>query len=312
MPTLTEIPVKADIVKTLVYYDVFSHPLLVEELRQHSGITPLPALAVFQAAVDEMVADGQLYPCGRFFSLHNDNSLAEKREQQNQLANTYMDKALKRARFIWKFPFVEAVYLSGSMSKGVMAPDGDVDFFIITKPGRLWIARTLLILYKKLFLLNSYKFFCVNYFIDTDHLQIEERNMFTATEVVTLVPACDNGWYAPFLEANSWVKEYYPNFEPRKVAQDVQNTRSVRKSFLQGLLNNGLGTSLDKLFLRLTLKRWQSKFGHLGQQDFDVAMKSRTYVSKHHPQNFQRRVIEAYETGMQDFEHQHQIPVSQA
>lgn len=262
--------------------------------------------------MEEMVEAGQLFRCGRFYSLRNDESLAQAREEGNQLADEHMDKALQRAKFIWKFPFVEAVYVSGSMSKGMMAADGDVDFFIITRPGRLWLARTLLILYKKIFLLNSYKFFCVNYFIDTNHLEIEEKNLFTATELVTLLPACDDGLYQRFFEANGWVKDYYPNSKPRKIGIDVSTTKSKRKMLLEGLLNNPVGSALDKLFLRLTLKRWAAKFGHLNHADFDVAMKSRKYVSKHHPQNFQRKVISAYEEGMESFEHQHQIPLGQA
>lgn len=312
MATAIDTSLRSDIIKTLVYYDVFQHPLLADELREFSAIQPLPSIAAFNQTLNEMVLHGQLFKVGRFYALRNDAAMAEKRESGNALAQQYMNKALNRARFIWKFPFVEAVYLSGSMSKGVMAPDGDVDFFIITRPGKLWLARTLLIAYKKLFLLNSYKFFCVNYFIDTNHLTIEEQNLFTATEVVTLVPACDNGWYDAFFKANKWVAKYYPNARPQAVVADVQKEKSVRKSLGEVLLNNPLGVALDKLFLRLTLKRWKAKFGHLRGRDFDVAMKSRTYVSKHHPQNFQRRVMDAYQSGMDAFENKHNVSLTEA
>ena len=90
--------------------------------------------------------------------------------------------------------------ISGSLSKGYYDDDGDIDFFIITSPKRLWIARTFLILYKKIFLLNSRKYFCVNYFISSNALEIEEKNIFTATELTTLLPMFGNGSFHKFYE----------------------------------------------------------------------------------------------------------------
>jgi len=41
------------------------------------------------------------------------------------------------------------------------------------------------------------------------------------------------------------------------------------------------------------LLKWRSKFKHLNKKDFEIAMKSTNDVSKHHPQDFQSRVIVA-------------------
>src|SRR5690606_3777846 len=101
----------------------------------------------------------------------------------NLMANKFSDIARKKAKLISQFPFVRGVMASGSLSKGYADEKSDIDFFIITIPNRLWIARTLLVLYKRIFLLNSHKFFCVNYFVDEKHLGIEEKNLFTATEL---------------------------------------------------------------------------------------------------------------------------------
>ena len=75
-----------------------------------------------------------------------------------------MMKAAKRVgTFIHRFPYVRGVYLSGSLSKhGITGKDDDLDFFIITKAGRVWAAKLLLIAFKKIVLLNSEKYFCIN------------------------------------------------------------------------------------------------------------------------------------------------------
>src|SRR4029453_8923510 len=96
---------------------------------------------------------------------------------------------------IASFPYVRCVCISGSLSKKYFDDTTDIDFFVITKPGRLWVCRTFLILFKKLFLLNSKKYFCINYFIDSDNLEIPDQNIFTATELTTLIPMHDYELY---------------------------------------------------------------------------------------------------------------------
>jgi hypothetical protein len=177
------------------------------------------------------------------------------------------------------------------MSKGYMDQDADLDFFIITKSERLWIARTFLILYKKVFLLNSRKYFCINYLIDTEHLEIEEQNQFTATEVVTLINVYGQKEFDAFVESNDWAYKFYPNSEPQKLSG--KNGQTLLKKFNEWTMNGWLGAKLDSRFMKTTLNRWEKKFGtSMAEKDFELAFKTRTYVSKHHPGNFQRMVLE--------------------
>jgi hypothetical protein len=92
---------------------------------------------------------------------------------------------------LYRFPFVRGIGISGSLSKNYADEDADIDFFIITSRNHLWIARTFLHGLKKLsFLVGKQDWYCMNYFIDEEALVIAEKNIFTATEVVTLKPVC--------------------------------------------------------------------------------------------------------------------------
>ena len=82
---------------------------------------------------------------------------------------------------------------------------GDVDYFIITKNNRLWLCRANC---EKIFLFNSRKFFCVNFFLGSS-LLIDENNIFTATEIFTLQPVFNKELYCKLIEINSWVEDYY-------------------------------------------------------------------------------------------------------
>lgn len=252
---------------------------------------------VLNALLIELTETSIIFSFGDYYSLQNDESLVKKRIAGNNRAESCMQKAKKNAKFIAKFPYVKSVMVSGSLSKGVMPLDGDIDFFIITEPNRLWIARSLLVAYKKIFLFNSHKYFCVNYFIDHQHLQIEQQNIFTATEVVTLLPMVNPFIYEDFKLANQWVYEYYSD-----AFVDQENCASPVRSFFQKIsepiLNTKLGDRLDRFFLRITLRKWQKKFKSLSDEDFAVAMQSTNRVSKHHPNNFQRKVLDQYQKKM--------------
>lgn len=290
--------------KPILYYSIFDYPLTKEEIFLYSQSQNRK---VIESEIQKLQNLEALKEYKGFYIYNNDFTIAERRMASNSSAKKIMPKALKRAEFISKFPYVKSVSISGALSKGSYDNDGDIDFFIITEPHRLWIARTSLILYKKIFLLNSKKYFCVNYFISTDHLEISEKNLFTATELATLIPVTGKKTYTAFLEKNTWTKKHFPNRTPiiEDTIKDV-NPFIISK-LLEFALNSTLGDAVDHFFRKVTLNRWTSKFSHLEKKQFEIALKSTKSVSKHHPQNFQKKVIEAYAIKRQEFEAKHNI-----
>jgi hypothetical protein len=119
-----------------------------------------------------------------------------------------------QSRLHFKISICKRRHGIGLMAKGYMDEKSDLDFFVVTAPGRLWIARTILVMYKRLFLFNSHKYFCVNYFVDEVHLEIEEKNLFTSTELATVIPLSGATLYGNLMQANPWLRLFFPNYEP--------------------------------------------------------------------------------------------------
>jgi hypothetical protein len=294
-------PVEAGILNVLLYFDIFSYPLTVEELGKMHPVKGVNAVQLSESLA-HLVASGIIHQLGEFYLLSPEKSLGERRQKGNARAAETMLRACRRSRFISKFPFVRSVMISGSLSKNYMEAGSDIDFFVVTQAGRLWIARTLLILYKKIFLFNSHKEFCMNYFIDTEHLEIEDKNIFTATEVTFLLPTYHPELYRAFQAANTWATQYYPNYGLRDLQYCAAGQDGWWKRMGEWLLNGKLGEVLDTWCLRRTLGRWRKKFSHFSQEKFDIALRSRKYVSKHHPSHFQERVIGKLEARQQELE----------
>lgn len=274
--------------KTILYFSLFKYPLTRTEIFQFSDSSS-------QQEVDReiklLLDKGVIYNFDGFYVDVNDPDRVERRLKGNEMARNIMPKAIKVSRKIAKFPYVKSVALSGALSKGYYDHEGDFDFFIITKPNRLWIARTLLVLYKKIFLLNSKKYFCVNYFISTDQLEIQEKNLFTATEIATLIPLYGKEVFEDFMAANTWATPYFPNKPALKLSTIRDTDKSGFSKLIQRVFDRKFGAGIDVYLQKLTLKKWIRKFTHLAKEDFDVAMKSTRHVSKHHPQNYQNKVI---------------------
>lgn len=281
------------VLRVLAYFDLFKHPLTAEELVRF-GQTDANAV---NEALANLEWAGIASTHQGYWSLGDARAAVEERHCAEDRALRRMPKALRMSRLIARFPFVRAIFISGSLSKGRLEADGDIDFFIITAPCRLWVARTLLVLYKKLVLLNSRRDFCVNYFIDTEHLAIEDRNRFTATEVVTLIPTYGNGTTEAFFARNAWAYEHYPAMRPPR-SFEVLSGKLPRKRMVERLLGGPFGDALDHAFMALTWRVWRWKFSDMDPKAFDLALRTRTYVSKHHPRNFQQRVLDGHAARM--------------
>jgi hypothetical protein len=303
MEMAQSIILKKGILQHLLYSEIFAHPLNQEELIRFAGTEIPPTLDELHEALQDLQSDGLLLLHDNHACVFDLTDKIERRRIASERANQLFDKAIRVSKFIQKFPFVEGVGISGSLSKGILHDDGDFDFFIIVKPNRVWVARTLMILYKKIFLLNSRKYFCVNYFIDSEHLEIEEKNRFTAVEVATLIPAAGPIFDA-FYQNNTWVNTFFPG-KARTNYETHVSKKPLWSRMLQGVFSGKFGNWADQRAMKTTLNRWKNKFGDFDDNKFELTMKSRKYVSKHHPNDFQNKVLNKYESLRQEYIKKH-------
>ncbi|MEE9349309.1 MAG: nucleotidyltransferase domain-containing protein [Flavobacteriaceae bacterium] len=292
-----------DVLKTLLYFDAFDYPLTLDEIVLFSRFSTDEVSLV----LNELVVEKTIYFINNFYAISKKTCRVERREKGNLEAKKIFGKAQHVSNFISQFPFVEGVFISGSLSKGFFGEDDDIDYFIITKPNRLWISRTLLIAYKKIFLLNSKKYFCVNYFMSTNALEVSEKNRFTATEFVTLIPMNGNGIYQNLQENNKWVLDYFPNYDKTKTSKSIE--RKIFKRFFEFLLNGKAGNGLEEYFMRITKNHQQKKFKKLSKSNFDIAFKGDKNTSKHHPDNHQMRVINLLNEKIVAFNRKHELDI---
>lgn len=283
---------KTNILNVLKYYDYFHYPLNKEEIL--FNFPQLTDRNSIEAGLNLLISERKVFRIEAFYCLQNDPAIISRRIAGNKRAEKKLVRAYSLARFLSWFPFVSAVFISGSLSKNYADEHSDTDFFICVKPNKLWISRTLLHLFKKLtFAVGAQHNFCMNYFIDCAYLQIEEQNIYTAIELATLkANPEDQDKLRLILARNPWMNNYLPNFysslpPERKVSRKTGSLYHL-------LFNNRIFDGLNFSLMHFTKWVWKNKWRRKGypMEQYDLAFKTRIYVSKNHPDNYQKKMLD--------------------
>jgi hypothetical protein len=290
--------VKKSILKVLAYFDMFSYPLLKEEIRLF--LDRSIQAGEMEWALDELIAEGRIFHHENFYQLRNEPSFIHRRKDGNSRAAFMLEKARRISGFLYWFPYVRGIGISGSLSKNFAAEDADIDFFIVTKSNRVWIARTFMHIFKKLtFLAGKQHWFCMNYYVDEHAMQVHEQNIFTATEVITLIPVQGNGVLTSFFRANNWVKGYFPN-HPARFGSPVKPKEALIKKLIEYCLNNKFGERLDDYLLKITARRWKKKEQQqkLNAHGGRMGLTTSKHFARPNPEFFQKKILQLYESKM--------------
>lgn len=293
---------KADVLRTLIYYDIFEHALTAEELFTLSPANSIAEERFFRR-LEELAAQGEIVVREGFYLLPaRPPEFGALRLRKGRLARSRLRIARLMARIMKRFPFVRGVFVSGDLSKGVASASSDIDYVVVTAPGRLWICRTLLILFKKVFLLNSRKYFCLNSFVAEDALESSERNYFTATEIAHLKPLYGMTTFLRYMNANTWIREYFPNF---RVFALAPNETDSRRSLLQRLgelcFAGSWAEALDLRTMEWMRSVWARRYPEFDEQTRTKLFRCTRGESSAYAGNFSDKILALYSARLADY-----------
>ena len=200
------------VVEAIAYADVFGWPLTGDEIHRY-----LPVVA----SVDEVrrrsrrVASTRWCPRSRVSTSCAGASVSWRSAAAPAAVSARLwPRALRYGRWIARLPWVRLVAVSGSLAVGAPTADADVDLFVVSAEGRLWLTRALTIGVVKLASRSAPArrvVLCPNYVVTTGALELTERDLFTAHELAQLVPLAGPETYRAVLDENQWYRQYLPN-----------------------------------------------------------------------------------------------------
>ncbi len=280
------------LIKTFLYFAIFKHPLTKEEaLRycQHSTSS-------IDAELTELLDKKLLFKIQDFYLPYNYPEWVERRIKGNILSEKKMIKARKMAKILNYFPYVRSVMVSGSLSKGFMDEKSDIDFFIIMRPGSLAISKFLMGLFRRFFAPKS---FCINFLIDTDNLQIQKKNLYTAIEMVTLIPMIDANLYKIFMRVNmDWIRNFLPNAIPGDPEMMPFKKKGLQ-SILETIFSSSIGSQLDAKLREKYKRRLALRAAKESHESGEVVINKG--VIKLHGKPYQKKIMNLYSKYQKDF-----------
>ncbi|MBV9598131.1 MAG: hypothetical protein JOZ87_14835 [Chloroflexi bacterium] len=230
------------VVQTVAYADVFDYPLTADEIHRYligvsAGRGTLRSL--LQAQPPRALARS-----GRYFTLAGREALVETRKARAAQATDYWNRGMHYGRRMRNLPFVRMVAVTGALAMDNMA-DGDIDYLIITEPGRLWLCRALIVGLVRMAAMRGTEL-CPNYFLSERALELAERNLFTAHEVTQMVPLAGLATYQQLRDLNRWTSVYLPNASgtPRRVAA-VEPTHRRTHRLVESTLRSRVCSPLE-------------------------------------------------------------------
>jgi hypothetical protein len=251
-------------VQTVAYADVFDYPMTIDEIHRY-----LVGVRASRGDIREMLntpPPKALARSGRYFTLAGRENAVGIRRARAALAAEYWRRALRYGHEMSRLPFVRMVAVTGALAMDNVA-DGDIDFLIVTEPGRLWLCRAMVVSLVRFAGLKGTEL-CPNYFLSERALVLTERNLFTAHELAQMVPLAGLHTYEQLRCLNRWTDTFLPNAAgaPRRITA-VEQTPGPTRRIVEGTLRSRICAPLE----HWEMKRKIRKLGTRGNGHVEAA-----------------------------------------
>ena len=227
------------VLSSVIYASLFEYPLTVSQLcrtlvsvraDERTVAAWWRDSAFLRAAIEHR--DGLFFPVGR-------HDLVTTRARRETLSRDLLDRERRVLSLVTHMPFVRMVAVSGSLAHLNAETSADLDLFVITAPHRVWSVTLAVLVMARL--LGWRKRMCLNYVISEDALTIAPQDLFSANQIIHLRPIVGHDVFAAFVDANPFVRKFYPNFDvPR-----APRSRATRAS--EWILNFGVAPIFERL-----------------------------------------------------------------
>ena len=287
------------ILRTLVYADIFHFPLTEREIH-HFLIGVKATLDEVRAALaDSALLQRHVVHNHAYYVLRGCEADVEERRAHDQASVKLMPIARWYGRLIAHLPFVRMVAITGALAMRNASHDGDdIDYLIVTKPGRVWLTRLLIISIVRVARLRKVAL-CPNYVVSEAALAQQRCDLFIAHELAQMVPMAGVALYREMRAINRWSDEWLPNADGAFYQEPDATPRGLGLAF-QRAVEIVFSTPLGDLLERWEYDRKLRKFAPQTEQPTSSAMIDGEQA-KGHFNDHGLRILEQYEERLRAF-----------
>jgi hypothetical protein len=263
---------KTNVYATMAYFDMFDWPLTLEEICRYLLWTNAEVKDVWILLNN----DEKIQRHGNLYFFKGRRAIVDVRREREAIASRYWKKVEKFAPLFQMVPFIKMVAICNTLAINNTNQESDIDFFIVAKRGRLFLARTLAtVLFALLGIRRHGKKvagrFCLSFYVTEDNLNLEgirlgHEDIYLPFWILTMKPLYGEEVYQRVIEENLWIRRFFP----RQVEVGGLMKKNV---FLKGvgrlqemIFNKKLGDKLERWLNENHMKRHQVKLKNLGAE----------------------------------------------
>lgn len=245
----------------MAYADLFDYPLDRTQIHRY-----LIGEAASPKEVDAMLEQDRalgayLERTGDRFHLRGRASTTQTRRAREAASAELWRAARAYGAWVARLPLVRFVGVTGALAMSNADRRADIDLFILTHPGRVWLCRLLVLAVVRLAALRGHRL-CPNFLLSTAEPLLRERNLFTAHEIAQMVPVRTTEWYAKFIDANRWAQDHLPN--ALRVDRRPPRADNILTRVATGVLASRLFAPLERWEMRRKIRRLSARAGRQG------------------------------------------------
>ena len=269
--------IRQSALRTLAYFDIFDYPLTKEELGRYLYSINYTDFLLHLEQLEHL--QQIQHHCGFYFLPGREDTIAA-RQDKVKIVEQKMKIAVRGIKKIRWAPFVHAIFVCNTVAGAVVEENSDIDVFIVTRAGRIWLARALATLTLSFFRLRRTKRkiknrICLSFYVTDDNLNLEkiaiEDDIYLKYWLAQLIPVYDpDNLLAEIQRANVWASKSLPN-------AFVQFTPISRWQVKDGRLSVKIKRVLEKI--------WSGNYGNLMEAQARGMQKARMVLNYMSVQN---------------------------
>jgi hypothetical protein len=240
-------PLEAAVLEVIVYADLFDSALTPEEIRRWLAVPASPKDVEDTLAGPNLASLIANVP--PYVTLAGRESAAAVRERRCISSETLRSRAERYGDFMARLPFVRMVAITGALAVDNADDGDDLDYLIVTTPGRVWLTRAMIMAIGRVAARRGATL-CPNYLLAETALALPANDYYTARELLQMQLVSGQAVYERMLAANAWWHIHLPNFTRRE-----ERARFATNGRAPSLLRQGA-----EWFLRLppfdAVERW--------------------------------------------------------
>lgn len=247
--------------------------------------------------LESLIKKRKIQTYKEYFFLNGKKELVNKRLKKEKQSLTYLRKAKILLQALKLIPSIKLVGISGGLALNNASKTDDIDLFIITSKGRLWLSRLLAIVIldllgvrrkAKMNKVQTFGKLCLNILLEEDKLEQERKDIYVAHEVLQMKVLWQrDGVYSKYLSDNEWVFKFLPNWTTGENVQGKMYKVKFKKKNHKLYIVNYTFTLLEKLARKFQLTIMKPPTGMERIEDGALYF---------HPLDYRLKVLEEYRT----------------